>query len=62
MFFVRGKRAELKIIDDSFDNWYIEHEEEINEILQPFIKIPGETREIENQFIYTSSNQKELYD
>lgn len=63
MVFVRGKRAELKIIDDSFDNWYIEHEEEINEILQPFIKIPGETREIEkNQFIYTSSNQKELYD
>lgn len=62
MVFVRGKRAELKIIDDSFDNWYIEHEEEINEILQPFIKIPGETREIANQFIYTSSNQKELYD
>ena len=62
MVFVRGKRAESKIIDDSFTNWYIEHEEEINEILQPFIKIPGETREIENQFIYTSSNQKELYD
>lgn len=62
MVFVRGKRAESKIIDDSFNNWYIEHEEEINEILQPFIKIPGETREIENQFIYTSSNQKELYD
>ena len=62
MVFVRGKQAELKIIDDSFDNLYIEHEEEINEILQPFIKIPGETREIENQFIYTSSNQKELYD
>lgn len=51
---MRGKRAGLKIIDDSFNNWYIEHEEEINEILQPFIKIPGETREIENQFIYTS--------
>ena len=52
---MRGKRAGSKIIDDSFNNWYIEHEEEINEILQPFIKIPGETREIENQFIYTSS-------
>ena len=52
---MRGKRAESKIIDDSFNNWYIEHEEEINEILQPFIKIPGETREIENQFIYMSS-------
>ena len=59
---MRGKRAGSKIIDDSFDNWCIEHEEEINEILQSFIKIPGETREIENQFIYTSSNQKELYD
>lgn len=52
---MRGKRAESRIIDDSFDNWYIEHEEEINEILQPFIKIPSKTREIENQFIYTSS-------
>lgn len=52
---MRGKRAESKIIDDSFNNWYIEHEEEINEILHPFIKIPGETREIENQFIYMSS-------
>ena len=62
MGFVRGKRADLKIIDDSFYNWYIEHEEEINEILQPFIKIPGETREIKNKSIYMSSNQKELYD
>ena len=51
---MRGKRAGSKIIDDSFNNWYIEHEEEINEILQLFIKISGETREIENQFIYTS--------
>ena len=33
MGFVRGKRTELKIIDDSFDNWCVEHEEEINEIL-----------------------------
>ena len=31
-------------------------EEEINEILQPFIKIPGETREIKNKSIYMSSN------
>ena len=52
---MRGKRAESKIIDDSFDNWCIEHEEEINEILQSFIKIPGEIREIENQSIYMSS-------
>lgn len=52
---MRDKRAESKIIDDSFNNWYIEHEEEINEILQSFIKIPGETREIKNQAIYTSS-------
>jgi hypothetical protein len=52
---MRGKRAELKIIDDSFDNWCIEHEEEINEILQSFIKIPNKTREIKNQFIYMSS-------
>lgn len=52
---IRGKRAGSKIIDGSFNNWYIEHEEEINEILQLFIKISGETREIENQFIYTSS-------
>lgn len=58
---MRGKRAGSKIIDDSFNNLYIEHEEEINEILQPFIKIPGETREIENQFIYVSS-KKEQYD
>lgn len=53
--FMRSKRAELKIIDDSFDNWCIGHEEEINEILQSFIKISSETREIENQFIYVSS-------
>lgn len=64
---MRGKRAELKIIDDSFDNWCIEHEEEINEILQPFFlqpffKIPGKTRDIKNKSIYMSSNQKELYD
>ena len=59
---MRGKRAESKIIDDSFNNWYIEHEEEINEILQPFIKIPGETRENKNKSIYMSLNQKELYD
>lgn len=52
---MRGKRSELKIVDDSFDNWCIEHEEEINEILQAFIKIPGETREIKNQSIYMSS-------
>lgn len=52
---MRGKRAKLKIIDESFGNWYIEHEEEINEILQSFIKIPDETREIENQSIYMSS-------
>lgn len=58
MVFVRGKRAESKIIDDSFDNWYIEHEEKINEILQSFIKIPGETREIKNQFIYVSSKKE----
>lgn len=55
MIYMRGKRTESKIIDDSFDNWYVEHEEEINEILQPFIKIPDETREIENQSIYMSS-------
>ena len=52
---MRGKRADLKIIDDSFYNWYIEHEEEINEILQPFIKIPSKTKEIKNQSIYVSS-------
>ena len=49
---MRGKRAESKIIDDSFNNWYIEYEEEINEILHPFIKIPGETRENKNKSIY----------
>ena len=54
---MRGKRAESKIIDGSFDNWCIEHEEKINEILQSFIKIPGETREIKNQFIYVSSKK-----
>ena len=54
---MRGRRSELKFVDDSFDNWCIEHEEEINEILQSFIKILGETknREIENQSIYMSS-------
>ena len=59
---MRGKRAESRIMDASFYNWCIEHEEEINEILQSFIKIPGETREIKNKSIYMSSNQKELYD
>lgn len=52
---MRGKRAELKIIDDSFDNWCIEHEEEINEILQPFFKTSDEVKEFKNQFIYMSS-------
>lgn len=55
MDFTRGKRVESKIIDDSFDNWRIEHEEEINEILQSFIETSGEPREIENQFVYMSS-------
>ena len=53
-----GKRAESKIIDDSFNNWYIEHEEEINEILQSFIKIPIKTKDIKNQFIYVSSKKE----
>lgn len=52
---MRGKRAESKIIDDSFNNWYIEYEEEINEILQPFIKTSDEVKEFKNQFIYMSS-------
>ena len=55
MGFVRGKRTELKIIDDSFDNWCVEHEEEINEILQPFFKTSDEVNEFKNQFIYISS-------
>lgn len=58
---MRGKRSELKFVDDSFDNWCIEHEEEINEILQPFIKMPSKTREIKNPSVYVSS-KKELYD
>lgn len=62
MIYMKGKRAKSKIIDDSFDNWCIEHEKEINKILQPFFKIPGETRDIKNKSIYMSSNQKELYD
>lgn len=58
MDFVRGKRAESKIIDDLFNNWYIEHEEEINEILQPFIKTSDEVKKLKNQFIYISSKGK----
>lgn len=58
MIYMRGKRAKSKIIDDSFDNWYIEHEEEINEILQPFIKTSDEVKELKNQFIYISSKGK----
>ena len=52
---MRGKRAKSKIIDDSFDNWCIEHEEEINKILQPFLKTSDEVKEFKNQFIYMSS-------
>lgn len=52
---MRGKRSELKIVDYSFDDWCVEHKEEINEILQPFIKIPSNPREIKNQSIYMSS-------
>lgn len=55
---MRGKRAESKIIDDSFDNWCIEHEDEINKILQSFIKMPSKTREIKNQSIYVSSKKE----
>ena len=58
MIYMRGKRAKSKIIDDSFDNWYIEHEEEINEILQPFIKTSDEVKKLKNQFIYISSKGK----
>lgn len=58
MIYMRDKRAKSKIIDDSFDNWYIEHEEEINEILQPFIKTSDEVKELKNQFIYISSKGK----
>ena len=61
MIYMRGKRAELKIIDDSFDNWCIEHEDEINKILKSFIKMPSKTKEIKNKSIYVSS-KKELYD
>lgn len=55
MGFARGKRTELKIIDDSFDNWCVEHEEEINEILQPFLKHLMRSKNLKNQFIYMSS-------
>lgn len=55
---MRGKRLELQIVDYSFDDWYIEHEEEINKILQPFIKIPSKTREIKNPSIYVSSKKE----
>ena len=55
MIDMRGKRAKSKIIDDSFDNWCIEHEKEINKILQPFIKTSDEVKEFKNQFIYMSS-------
>lgn len=55
---MRGKRAGSKIIDDSFNNWYIEHEEEINEILQPFFKTSDEVKEFKNQFIYMSSKEE----
>ena len=55
MIYMRGKRAKSKIIDDSFDNWCIEHEKEINKILQPFIKTSDEVKEFKNQFIYMSS-------
>ena len=49
---MRGKRAGSKIIDDSFDNWCIEHEEEINEILQSFIKIHGQKENKNNSKAY----------
>lgn len=55
---MRGKRAELKIIDDSFDNWYIEHEEEINEVLKPFMKISKNVEIDKHLIIYESSEKR----
>lgn len=55
---MRGKRVELKIIDDSFDNWCIEHEEEINEVLKPFMKTSKNVEIDKHLIIYESSSKK----
>lgn len=52
---MRGKRSTLKLFDDSFDNWYIEHQEEIDEVLKPFMKTSKNIEVDKHHIIYESS-------
>ena len=52
---MRGKRSTLKLFDDSFDNWYIEHQEEIDEVLKPFMKTSKNIEVDKHPIIYESS-------
>ena len=56
---MRGKRAALKLYDDSFDNWCMEHEEEVNEILQSFIKVSKNVETDKYPIIYVSLAKEE---
>lgn len=51
---MRGKRATLKLYDDSFDNWCVEHKEEVNEILQSFMKVSKNVEVDKHPIIYVS--------
>lgn len=55
---MRGKRLTLKLFDDSFDNWYIEHKEEIDEVLKQFIKTSKNVEVDKHLIIYESSEKR----
>lgn len=56
MEYKRGHRACLNLIRDPVDN-YIEHKDEIEEILKPFIVVPRNKISISdiNQWVYVTS-------
>ena len=60
MEYKRGRRACLNLIRDPVDN-YIEHKDEIEEVLKPFTVVPRSkisTFDI-NQLLYVSSTQQD---
>lgn len=55
---MREQRSTLKLFDDSFDNWCIEHKEEIDEALKPFMKTSKNVEVDKHLIIYTSSSKE----
>lgn len=60
MEYIRGRRACLNMIRDPVDN-YIEHKDEIEEVLKPFTVVPrNKISEVNtDQLLYVSSAQQD---